>query len=798
MEKLPVELTRKDWLLAALLGAAAFILLHLWNCSELHPGVWGEACAAAGVRPPSEPIPGVWRCLVSPLYALLGAAAAGRVLVWLGHLSVFALALTAYPILYELLPSVMRLRVRRIAWGRLLGRGILALGTVFFLCADPVWRALQTFSPTTFALVLTMGALALAVRFLGTGRLPFAYAAMLAFGVLAADSPAGFALAACFAAAACCRSFKEDDEMSLKLIVNALLNPVVRIVALRRMAVCFFAGLALAAMANVVWFVSADGLDAHAWRGVDLVVRYFNCYWLQASSAATRLGWAFAVAACLVPIVFALWALRRATDDDAFLSYRFGLTFLAAGLVAFLQVAGLPRFWFWMWVPDAGAVKSDYLLCLGGFVSALTVTWTLCVAAVEVFVRNYRRIFVQQFPDARAEANAPVAARLHPRRRAAVWIALVLALLAATVPFRWKKTDRRMMEVVNAYLDEVVDECGDGVRTLFTDGALDEGVELRSRARGRCLRTVSMTSGSSEFDRTVRRRGVTDEEDRTMLDSGASDALRTWVNDKTNRLDGVAIQQGIELWKRAGRVLPRSSGVVAFPEGLDETTAAAGRTAGRALAERILDIYATGRPDASTDVTLREIFRRVQWRVARFCRFRADAFDRAKDTDSAVEESLLAYELDRQNALYQRLRRQTDWVSQQNGARLTPREGLKISLARSDFALARTFAEQVLQSNPDDPLANFAIGMAYLLEEQYSRAELYLKRVVAKLPDDIAALNNLAVVQIRLERFDAAQATCDHARAVAARIKDPKTRARVESDLAKTAASIARKRASAK
>ena len=283
-----------------------------------------------------------------------------------------------------------------------------------------------------------------------------------------------------------------------------------------------------------------------------------------------------------------------------------------------------------------------------------------------------------------------------------------------------------------------------------------------------------------------------------MLDSGASDALRTWVNDKTNRLDGVAIQLGIELWKRAGRVLPRSSGVVAFPEGLDEATAAAGRAAGRSLAERILDIYASGRPDAGTDTALREAFRRVQWCVARFCRFRADAFDAERNTDAAVEESLLVYELDRQNVIYQRLRRQTDWVTQQNGARLTPREGLKISLARSDFALGRTFAEQVLQSNPDDPLANFAIGMAYFLEEQYSRAELYLKRVVAKLPDDIAALNNLAVVQIRLERFDAAQATCDHARAAAARIKDPTTRAKVESDLAKTAASIARKRASAK
>lgn len=353
-----------------------------------------------------------------------------------------------------------------------------------------------------------------------------------------------------------------------------------------------------------------------------------------------------------------------------------------------------------------------------------------------------------------------------------------------------------MQEVIGAYLDEVVAECGNRVKLLFTDGALDAGIELWARKNGSPLQTLSMMSGSSEYECSIRKRGVEDEEDRTMLDSGAADALRTWVNEKTNRLDGVAVQMGVELWKRVGYALPRCSGVVAFPRGLDDVAAATGRKAAHALAEKILDVYANGRPDACSDNAVSMAFRQVQWWVSRFCHFRSDAFSMAKDVGAGVEEHLLAYELDRQNPFYNKLRRQSDWVAQQKGARLTSREGLRISLVRADFAMARLFAEPILRANPTDPLANFAVGMAYFMEEQYSRAEVFLQRVLEQRPDDIAVLNNLAVVQLRLDRFDAAQATCDHARTVAARIKDSQARARVESDLQKTSASIARKRKS--
>ena len=59
--------------------------------------------------------------------------------------------------------------------------------------------------------------------------------------------------------------------------------------------------------------------------------------------------------------------------------------------------------------------------------------------------------------------------------------------------------------------------------------------------------------------------------------------------------------------------------------------------------------------------------------------------------------------------------------------------------------------------------ANFAMGMGYFIEEQYVRAEVYLKKCLAKNPDEPAALNNLAIAQLRMGRLDEAETNAAHA-----------------------------------
>ena len=122
-----------------------------------------------------------------------------------------------------------------------------------------------------------------------------------------------------------------------------------------------------------------------------------------------------------------------------------------------------------------------------------------------------------------------------------------------------------------------------------------------------------------------------------------------------------------------------------------------------------------------------------------------------------MAETELADRLDLKNEALAQLRRQMDWVGMQKGARLTLREGLKLGLDRADFRLARTYAQQVLVSDPENSAANFAIGMGYFVEEQFGRAEVYLKRSLASRPDEPAALNNLAIAQMKLGRLDEAE-----------------------------------------
>ena len=142
---------------------------------------------------------------------------------------------------------------------------------------------------------------------------------------------------------------------------------------------------------------------------------------------------------------------------------------------------------------------------------------------------------------------------------------------------------------------------------------------------------------------------------------------------------------------------------------------------------------------------------------------RANASDKAGRTDEAMADTELADKLDAKNVEFQRLRRQMDWVVMQRNTRFTWRESLDVALRKADFRLARTYAQRVLESNPDDSSANFAMGMSYFVEEQYGRAEEYLKRTLAQRPDEPAALNNLAVVLLRQGRYAEAETNALHA-----------------------------------
>ena len=386
------------------------------------------------------------------------------------------------------------------------------------------------------------------------------------------------------------------------------------------------------------------------------------------------------------------------------------------------------------------------------FLCALSAVWALAVFTIELYLRNFRRIETLRFPDAIEEDGASVAlasaCRLQRIVRA-VFLVEPILVLACVLPFRAQRAERAMLDVVASAMRETAEECRD-VDFLFTDGGLDAAVELAAAAEGRKLHALSMMgSAANSRDIYIRTRGVTNAEDKALLESGAADALRIWVRTRPDKLKTFAVQIGFELWRRDGRPMPECSGLVARPEGLSPEEAARGAAAGRALAGRVLALYARYSPGAVVDRSIKDAFLFTQWRLAVLARHRANAYDERGEKALAMEETRLADELDKKNGALARIRATMAWASRKKLERMTPQEGLKIGLSRADFALARIFALQVLDVSPDDPAANFALGMDYFVQKQYSRAEAYLARCLERRPNDPAVLNNLAQCRLR-------------------------------------------------
>ena len=756
----PESRSWKDYAWAITLGCVLSALSWWWGCAEIPPDLWEDVAVAAGLRPPVAPFPGLWHGLSCLLFRSVGLAKGVSILALAGPVSLGLLTAIFFLVFNELLPQTLRLRMKRARWSRLIVRLVLMQVTVCFACAEPTWRACRFFAPVTLQLLLTAVAAIFCCRAFRLKSIVRVYLAAAILGVLAAETPVGLIVPISLAVVGWWRGIGSLPDLT----PNPLANPLVRLLALRRMTYAFLAGFIPAVVANTIFFCRMDGLAAHDWNGVMYVVNVLSRYGVLLTKALTPVGWLFLVGFVVVPLVLATVLVGKATDDDLFLPYRYGIFFALAGVVAFLQVAGWPSFWFWTWTSSPVA-RSDYLLCLCSFASAATLLFALAVIGVEIYFRNYRRIAATRYEDALEDPEAaPVADSFRPvdRLRRTLLRCEPFVLIALVLPYRWQPVANEMRKLTGAFIRATAVECADATR-LFTDGALDAGFEVAAAMRGKTLRALSMMSGGDPRDVYLRTRDALDAEDKDLLATGASDALRTWVRHRPERMADVAIQLGFELWRHDNLPMPRCGGFVARPDGGPAGRwAVVGAVVARRIANRMLALYDKGDPMSVTDRPLKSAFVFAQWRLARMARMRADPLDKTGQTDLAMAESEMADKLDRKNEAFANLRKQMDWVGMQKGARLTLREGLQIGLDRADFRLARTYAQQVLASNPDDSAANFAIGMGYFVEEQYGRAEVYLKRSLAARPDEPAALNNLAIALMRQGLYAEAETNALH------------------------------------
>ena len=731
-----------------LFGAAVAALAWVWQFDSVPPDLMEHLSIAAGLRPPKDTTALLWQYIAAPLCRNLGLQTAETVLCVAGHVSLGVLAVLTVMLFEMIVPASLRRGEHVVWWWRAWVRIVLFQGVAIFCCSDPVWRTFGWFSPSALQALLVVFTTICVVVYFKSGRRPMLFSAFAIIGLLAADTPVGAVILFGLIALLYIRWRLYGVENSV-----VLENPLANALLPWRLTLSFLGGVIVGTALEVYAFGFLDGLAAFGWKewsdyALTVPIRYLRAL-LNACSPAGMFIF-FVVAVC--PVLVELGFIKRATDDEKHLEYFDGLMFLVCCLIAFSQFTGANQLWFWTWAGEHGCVRDDVLKCVAAFLCSLAVLWALSVFTIELYLRNFRRITTLRFQDAAESAGAAEAfASLNRVQRVVrtVFLFLPVLILGCVIPFRAQRLERAMLGVVSDAARETAEECRD-VKYLFTDGGLDAAVELAAAEKGGRLTALSMMGGSEDSREIyLRTRGVTNAEDKVLLKSGAPDALRTWVRTRPDKAKDYAVQIGFELWQRHGRPMPACSGLVARPEGLTAEEAKRGAEAARALARRVLAIYEWGNPDGTVDRSLRNAFLFAQWRLAILARHRANAYDEAGERELAMEDTQLADELDRKNAALDNIRATMAWASKRKLERMTAREGLRRGLSRADFALARPFALSILDVSPDDPSANFAIGMDFFVQGQYVRAQTYLERCLKSRPNDPAVLNNLAQCHLR-------------------------------------------------
>ena len=714
------------------LGTGFFVAaLHvLWRFPCAHPKVWADLSVVAGLRPPASLCPGVWRAIVFPLFRRLSLDDA---LITLRVCGMAAAALTAtlfYLLVREALAVTVRQFSRTPAWRNVVAPLVSFVGAVVLSCGEPVWAAGQSFSPSGLFVLELVTSVFLLARYARLGGFWRLAVSMFLFGFLSGEYAAGLLLTA-GAIVALRQVILEAMKARLPLAdLHAGGTPVALPAAIWLLGV--FASVIL----GIRSFVATGGLDVWEWPSGALPARYAVAYVLSTAISANMFGWIGFAALTVAPFLLAAQHFPHAVDDDQPIA-EVGLGTLGVAFVfALSQLSLIFHAWYWRWSEQV-AVGSSTLLCLAIFLSAGT-----AVLGLAAFGFCF---------SCRAQPETA------PKRKGSPFFILAVAVvLLLTVPGRYGGMRREAMCIVRDYVREVARECG-GVKWLFTDGALDEGIELASLRYGRPVNALPMIAGEGPREHYIRLRGAGGAEERMALKDSAASTLKAWKGDFPLNLTNSAVQIGFEVWRQTREPIPPCSGLLARPAGFPPGECERGIKAANDLAERILDLCEADVFGSTPDSVVEEDLVRVLWRIARMTRTRAVAADLAGDTATALREADFADLLDNANPSLRSLNARIGKAGIRALRTMSPREHLLQALHRADFTAAKPYAEAVLATDPGNADANFAIGMFYFVDELYSKAEIYLERCIRRRPDEPTFFNNLAIAQLMTRKFDLAE-----------------------------------------
>ncbi len=711
---------------------------------------------ALGLRPPENPIPLLWHNLVFYINSSYGIIKTMRCLQVLGPVALVVLAYVSTRLFTHLMPLTLKTSANSRRWGRVITYILPILGSAVFVFSSTVWSLCEVFRPETMTLIIFALAVFYAVRAFSRLSVTCFILTGVFSGLLSAETPIGFIFPLLSSLYLHFRYYREDEITNYHLA-----NPLLQSVLIKWMLFAFVVFWIAALSLNIRFFFAYNAYDSQSGFFLQLV-RISKRYGALLCSMISPLGWAFAGVTVLVPVVFSFACIRRATDIKTFLYIRYSFLFLVFGLLALLQSSPFSSWWFWRWISDIELVSSDFILgvCILG--TSYVVFAAICVFAVDVHFRNSRALARDFLWDETPDIPMIEKIKRHivtsGRFFRLIFMPLVVALVAlAVVVGRVNPTDRRAKAIVDEYVADVVRECSD-TPVLVTDGALDALIELKAAIEGKDIKTLSIMSGNSGYEAAIRKRVDVENKYSNELTAGTADALRTWMLNDSSMISNLAIQVGFELWRMNNKNLPKCGGFLAKSGGSDDFDAKDGINAAYSLSDKILSFREECDISDVESLKLRSVLSRIQWRLSWMGRMRAYIANRGKDGALAQSENDLADRLDETNPEYKKVKKIGDEILHKNTTlTLTPREGLNISLKRRDFKLAGTYAKKVIIQDENDIPANFAIGMDYFQNHRYDKAEEYLKRALKNAPDEPAILNNLAVVLIRMDRYEEAE-----------------------------------------
>ena len=724
------RLGRRNIVLAIAAGVISAAAMLVFGVPGVDPAIWDDAAVVVGLRPPRTIFPGFWRLLAASLLGVCDLDGGFAVLHWLGAAVGGCCVAVFYMILRQMLALLIHTSRPYAVWSRSIAPFFAFVGALLLGISDPFWRICRMLSPEIMRFSLMILAVHLVLRWFTCGGNWRIFSAFALMGAMAAETPFAFLLPVLFAVSYAAVWRCVEDGLFKK--PAAMPEPVV--MPKWRMFFVFLGGLAASMWLNTFGFVHFGGLEANGWSANDIYFRYAGGYWRVLANAATAMGWTLGLGVCLIPLFVAITMFSRSAGDDHPMPFNCGVMLFFVGLLAAMQSGAFPSARFWTYQNDTVVVESNFLLAF--FVACAMASLAIVGAA---FAFECQRKYRGNDPE--SESASGLMGKPGVMLRGLVPAIFVGIAVLALCRLR-RPVESEMQSIVSDAIAEVVEEC-DGVKWLFTDGRLDAGVELAAYAKGRSLIALNMMSGATEWERSVRVRGLEEgSSDYEAAEKGVPTLLRVWAGEKTNGMEGVAIQLGFDFWKREKRPLPKASGMVAREVGMSDEAAKSGIARAEGLSKRILAI--SPRIDsADPSPALASAFSAVSWRLSRFARIR--------------EDRQTADELDLANAAIRKMLSVIEYERTRTFMQLTPREGLQLALRRADFSEARRYARAVLNNDEDDPEANFAIGMHSLSIKDMRTAEMYLSRCLKRRPNEPAVLNNLSIIYRKQRRWREAE-----------------------------------------